>query len=349
MKKKFGVLSSLLIFAASGTALFAVVAVAVLLTLPDVRVLERCFTTSMYEVNLCPGSENYVNLRSISPYMIHAVIVAEDGAFYSHEGFDWHEMQESFEQNLRSGHIQRGGSTLTQQLAKNVFLGKEKSVWRKIKEAYLAHAIEKHYKKDFILEKYLNVVEFGDGIYGVRPASLHYFHKSPSELNPLEAAYLAFLLPNPKGYSKNFRTGTLTPFTRKTVSTILKRMAAYGKLSPQGYSLAMAQLPNFPWSGLSADSFQGAPSYSLDAPAPAPGFSDPIGEENALDEVVREEQSAEATASGAAAAHGSAKSGSPRTAPAFGTNGSSDPSSGAATPVPEPEGPGSPEPIDDEQ
>ena len=290
LKKKFGIFSSILIFLASGFALLVVAIVAAILTLPDVRVLERCFTTSMYEVKLCPESENYAKLRAISPYMIHAVIVAEDGAFYSHEGFDWHEMQESFEQNLRTGHIQRGGSTLTQQLAKNVFLGKEKSIWRKLKEAYLAHAIEKHYKKDFILEKYLNVVEFGEGIYGVRPAALHYFHKSPAELNPLEAAYLAFLLPNPKGYSKNFRAGKLTPFTRKTVSTILKRMEAYGKLSPQGYALAMAQMPNFPWTGVSASAFEGAPSYSLDSAAPRAGFSDPIGEENALDEVVHEDQ-----------------------------------------------------------
>jgi monofunctional biosynthetic peptidoglycan transglycosylase len=307
VKKKLSLLTSLIIFFASGITLLVIAVVAALLTLPDVRVLERCFTTSMYQVNLCPTSGKYVKLREISPYMIHALIVAEDGSFYSHDGFDWHEMQESFEQNLRSGHIQRGGSTLTQQLAKNVFLNKEKSLWRKLKEAYLAHAIEKHYKKDFILEKYLNVVEFGDGIYGIKPASLHYFNKSPSELNPLESAYLAFLLPNPKGYSKNFRTGTLTPFTRKTVSTILKRMEAYGKLSPQAYALAMAQLPNFPWTGLSADSFHGTPGYDLDSAPPAAGFSDPILEENALDEVIKEDQSAEAAGAAAATGHADAR------------------------------------------
>jgi monofunctional glycosyltransferase len=301
LKKKIGVFASILMFLASGLTLLAIVGVATLLTLPDVRELERCFTTTMYEVYLCSTSDKYVKLREISPYLIHAVIVAEDGSFYSHDGFDWHEMEESFEQNMRSGKIQRGGSTLTQQLAKNVFLGKEKSLWRKLKEAYLAHGIEKNYKKDFILEKYLNVVEFGDGIYGVKPAALHYFHKSPSELNPLEAAYLAFLLPNPKGYSKNFKTGTLTPFTRKTVSTILKRMNAYGKLSAQGYELAMAQMPNFPWTGLSASAFQGAPGYNLDAAAPAPGFSDPIVDEQTLDEVAGEDQAAEEAAAATAA------------------------------------------------
>lgn len=273
--------------------LLGVTAVASLMLLPDVRQLERCFTTSMYQVHLCAGSDKYVKLHDISPYVIHAVIVSEDGSFYSHEGFDWHEMEESFEENLKSGHIKRGGSTLTQQLAKNAFLDKEKSIWRKLKEAYLAHAIEKHYKKDFILEKYLNVVEFGENIYGVKSAALHYFHKSPSELNPLEAAYLAFLLPNPKGYSKNFRTATLTPFTRKTVSTILKRMNAYGKLSDQAYELSMANIANFPWSGLSASAFQGSPGYNLDS-APnvnAPAF-DPLEEEDALEEVVNEDKAA---------------------------------------------------------
>lgn len=289
MKKGLSLVTSIFILFLSIFGLLLVAAVAVLLTVPDVRQLEKCFTTSMYEVRLCPASENYVMLRGISPYMIHALIVAEDGSFYSHEGFDWHEMQESFEQDLQSGQLRRGGSTLTQQLAKNVFLDKEKSLWRKIKEAYLAHAIEKHYTKDFILEKYLNVVEFGDGLYGVRPAALHYFHKSPSELNPLEAAYLAALLPNPKVYAKGFQTGKLTPFMQKTVAKILKRMNAFGKLSPQAYALANAQLSQFPWSGINNDSFQGAPSYSLDAAELPRNFeSDPAAEEEVLDEIVNE-------------------------------------------------------------
>ena len=204
---------------------------------------------------------------------------------------------------MRSGHFRRGGSTLTQQLAKNVFLDKEKSLWRKLKEAYLAHAIEKHYKKDFILEKYLNVVEFGDGIYGVRSAALHYFHKSPSELNPLEAAYLAHLLPNPKVYSRSFRSGSLTPFSRKSVSTILRRMEAYHKLSPESYALAINELPHFPWNGLSADSFRNGPGYGLELES-APTVSnmptnsevdsdtdeDLHAEEQALEEIKLEDQ-----------------------------------------------------------
>ncbi len=88
----------------------------------------------VHNVRLCPNADTYVSLKHISPYVAHAVIVSEDGSFYSHEGFDWHEMQASFEQNLKTGHLRRGGSTLTQQLAKNVYLSKEKSFWRKLKE-----------------------------------------------------------------------------------------------------------------------------------------------------------------------------------------------------------------------
>ena len=265
--KKMSLFTNFILLIISTLVIAAVVVIATILSLPDVRQLERCMTTSMFEVELCPTSAQYVPLKQISPYVLHAVIASEDGAFYSHQGFDWHEMEESLNKNLRSGQIRRGGSTLTQQLAKNVFLGKEKSFWRKLKEAYLAHAIETHYTKDFILEKYLNVVEFGKDLYGVKPAAQKYFHKSAAELNPLEAAYLAFLLPNPKVYSKSVRGGNLTPFARKMVSTILHRMSSYGKLSPEAYRLALAELPNFPWSGLTLSSFQGAPGYSLDATA----------------------------------------------------------------------------------
>lgn len=263
-------------FLASGLVLLGIGAAAVIMTLPDVRELEKCFTTQMYSVYLCPTSDHYVKLKDISPYVLHAVIVAEDGSFYTHQGFDWHEMQESFETDLRTGKIRRGGSTLTQQLAKNAFLSKEKSVWRKLKEAYLAHGIEKHYKKDFILEKYLNVVEFGKDIYGVKDAAAHYFHKAPSELNPLEAAFLAFLLPNPKVYSHSFAVGKLSPFAHKEIGIILHRMNAYGKLSNEGYQTAEAQLSNFPWTGLNADAFHGAPSYSLEGPATIPEEPEPL-------------------------------------------------------------------------
>lgn len=286
MKQLISNVGNTVVFIASGFVLTLVFLVAGILTLPDVGVLEKCFTTTMYEVRLCADSKDYVPLKNISPYVLHAVIAAEDGAFYSHKGFDWHEMQASFETNLKRGRVARGGSTLTQQLAKNAFLGKEKSLWRKIKEAYLAHAIENRYKKDFILEKYLNVVELGSDIYGVKSAALKYFQKNPSELHPLEAAYLAFLLPNPKLYSQSFKKGALTPFAAKMIKVILKRMHQFGKLSNAAYNTAIANLQNFPWRGLSIDSFEGRPTYDLEAPhVPA---SDLNIDEETLEEIIEE-------------------------------------------------------------
>ncbi len=258
----------------SGFVLLAVAVLALVLTIPDVTQLERCFTTSMFQVELCPNSPNYVKLEDISSYMIHALIVAEDGSFYQHKGFDWHEIQESFEANLRAGTARRGGSTLTQQLAKNAFLSAEKSLWRKAKEAYLAYAIESRYKKDFILEKYLNVVEFGPNLYGIKAAARHYFQKSPADLHPLDAAYLAHLLPNPKVYSQGFRRGALTPFSKRMISTILKRMNAYGKLSEPTYERALALMDEFPWRTVSMSTFSDAPSWSLDMDVPMPNTAD---------------------------------------------------------------------------
>lgn len=288
MTKIFKLLGNMTVLAVSTAVLLAVALTAMVMTLPDVGILEKCFTTTMYEVRLCPGTSDYVKLKSISPFMIHALIAAEDASFYSHKGFDWHEIQESFTANLLSGKIRRGGSTLTQQLAKNAFLSKEKSFWRKMKEAYLANAIENRYKKDFILEKYLNVVEFGPNIYGIKAASIHYFQKSPGELNPLEAAYLAHLLPNPKVYSKSHRTGTLTPFSRKMVAVILKRMASFKKLSAGGYETAMNNLNNFPWRGLGIGAFQGTPTWDLEAPHVPHDELDLS--EDALEELIQESE-----------------------------------------------------------
>jgi monofunctional glycosyltransferase len=291
MLKLFG---NFFVLIVSGLMLLVVGVTALLLTLPDVTQLEKCFTTTMFHVRLCPDSNQYVRLKSISPYVVHAVIAAEDGSFYVHKGFDWHEIQASFETNLRAGQTRRGGSTLTQQLAKNAFLSQDKSYLRKLKEAYLAYAIENKYGKDFILEKYLNVVELGPGIFGVKAASFHYFQKSPSELHPLEAAYLAYLLPNPKVYSRSFARGELTPFARKMVGVILKRMAAFGKLTPDARTMAMANMDGFPWNGLSKDSFVGTPTYSLDAPMLR--SQDFEIDEEALEEIMEENSGSDAVA-----------------------------------------------------
>ena len=139
----------------------------------------------------------YVPLSRISPYAAKAVLIAEDDKFYSHEGFDFEAIQKAVEKDLRLGKLKYGGSTISQQLAKNLFLSPSKNPLRKIREAILTWRIENNLSKRRILELYLNVAEWGDGIFGIEEASRHYYGKSAAELAPMEAARLAVVLPNP--------------------------------------------------------------------------------------------------------------------------------------------------------
>lgn len=218
--------------------------------IPDVNSMRGCIRTTMYQVDLCEKNKNYVPLENISQHLKNVIIASEDAAFYGHHGFDWQEIQNSMQENLEAGKSKRGASTITQQLAKNVFLSKEKSYWRKIKEAYLTWQIERHFSKKEILEKYLNVIEFGPGVYGAKAASEHYFNKPPSQLNILEASFLAFLLPNPKSYSTSFKKGQLTPYAHQRMKVLLKRLLMFKKIDEASYESSMANLDNFPWKNI---------------------------------------------------------------------------------------------------
>lgn len=213
-----------------------------LATTPRPTNIRGCLTTEMYHVHLCPKDASYVKLRDISPFTRSAVIVSEDGAFYSHHGFDWDELHKSFQKDLDEGEFARGGSTITQQLAKNVYLSNEKSLLRKVKEAMITVQLEKLLSKDEILEKYLNVVEFGDHLYGVGPASQFYFKKSAAALTPAEGAFLAFLLPNPKKYSQSFRQKKLTKFAGQQVRVIVNRLYSFKKIGDGDHALALAEV-----------------------------------------------------------------------------------------------------------
>ncbi|MBW7957014.1 MAG: monofunctional biosynthetic peptidoglycan transglycosylase [Deltaproteobacteria bacterium] len=140
----------------------------------------------------------WVSYSRISPHMVKAVIIAEDDKFWSHEGFDFEAMQKALEKDLKARRFRAGGSTISQQLAKNLFLKPTKSPIRKIREAIITWRLERALKKRRILELYLNVAEWGEGIFGVEAASRHHFGKSAAELTPMEAARLAVVLPNPR-------------------------------------------------------------------------------------------------------------------------------------------------------
>jgi len=140
----------------------------------------------------------WVPLSRISPYLVKAVLIAEDDKFWSHEGFDYESIKQAVEKDLQSGKMRFGGSTISQQLAKNLYLSPAKSYWRKIREALITWRMEQVLSKKRILELYLNVAEWGDGIFGAEAASRHYFEKPASELSPREAARLAVVLPSPR-------------------------------------------------------------------------------------------------------------------------------------------------------
>lgn len=230
---------------AGGGFLFLILTLWIVSLIPTRKDLTSCFTTTMYEVKLCPGTSTYIPLSQISKYMQKTVVLTEDSRFYDHKGFDWESIEKSAKENLANGKIKRGGSTISQQLAKNLYLSKDKSLARKLAEAFITLQIEKHLTKKEILEKYLNVIEFGKNIYGIKAAARHYFDKSPSQLDVIESAFLAMLLPSPVKYSKSFKNKQLTPFAYRRVKTIIENMFQYHRIDEMEYQTAMNRLPSF--------------------------------------------------------------------------------------------------------
>ena len=220
---------------------------------PNAAEIKGCFTTTMNEVYLCQDSENYVELENISDIAKNAILLSEDASFYSHKGFDWHELGQSMKTNFLRMKFARGGSTITQQLAKNSFLSGRKSLIRKVQEAFIAQQIEEMLTKDAIFERYLNVIELGEEVYGIKNASQAYFAKPASQLNVLEAAYLAYLLPNPKVYSKVYETSELTEFAEKRIRDILRLLHRFKRIEDNQLEVANELVTRFPWYDLSAE------------------------------------------------------------------------------------------------
>ena len=147
-------------------------------------------------------TQKWVPLRAISPYLVKAVLISEDDKFWSHEGFDYEAMQKAIEKDIKAKKFKLGGSTISQQLAKNLYLSPSKNPLRKIREAIITWRMEKVLSKKRILELYLNVAEWGDrGIFGIEAAARKYYGKSAAALGPEEAARLASVLPNPRKFN----------------------------------------------------------------------------------------------------------------------------------------------------
>jgi len=167
---------------------------------------------------------HWVKLSDISLEAQKAIVISEDWAFYDHDGIDTHQIEIAIKDSLDEGKLTRGASTITQQVVKNALLSNERSLVRKLKEVMLATELEKVLTKDQILEHYLNLIELGKDLYGIKNASQFYFAKQPSELNAKEGAFLAMLLPSPVKYSQSYRDKKLTNFAKEQIDQILVKL-----------------------------------------------------------------------------------------------------------------------------
>ena len=164
----------------------------------------------------------FVPYERISTSLKRAMIAAEDSHFVEHEGFDWDGIQTALEKNQRKGRIVAGGSTITQQLAKNLFLSPSRSYWRKAEEAVITVMLEYMLDKERIFELYLNVIEWGNGVFGAEAAAQRYFGTTAARVSPEQAARLAAMAPNPRFYERN----PDAPGLRRKIGIILARMPA---------------------------------------------------------------------------------------------------------------------------
>jgi monofunctional biosynthetic peptidoglycan transglycosylase len=265
--------------AAGALSLAALVAIAVLwISLPDPSRLakENPRTTALLEQRRAEARAQrrpfrprlaFVAPERIAPVLAHAVVLSEDANFFGHDGLDWEAIREAAEHDLKVGRFARGASTLTQQLAKNLWLGTEKSLWRKAKEAVLAAKLERKLTKRRILALYLNVVELDEGVFGVEAGARARFGTSAAALTPAQAVVLASLLPAPRRVDLAHPSTWLKARSRR----LLDRLRDHGKLTTEAHRRASAELERI-----------------LAGPAPADDRDEPPEEEaapRAADEV----------------------------------------------------------------
>ena len=181
-------------------------------------------------------------LHSISPLLRAAVVFAEDIHFYEHDGVDWDALEKAVIANWDEGHFAIGGSTITQQTAKNLFLSPSRSMLRKGREMLIAFRLEDSLSKERILEIYLNIVEWGDGVFGAEAASRHWFHHSAAALTAVQAARLAIALPNPRTRAPDQRSHELT----EKAIRIVRLLRSHGLISRADRDAALNELGDAP-------------------------------------------------------------------------------------------------------
>lgn len=166
----------------------------------------------------------WISLNQVSSKAIWPIVISEDWAFYQHFGLDFNQLGKVLGQAVTQGKVDRGASTITQQVVKNLFLSHRRSYFRKFNEIILASLLEVLVDKKWILEQYINVAEFGPKLFGIKQAAFHYFQKSTWELTYREGAFLAMLLPSPTRYGESFRQAELTEFAQERIESILTKL-----------------------------------------------------------------------------------------------------------------------------
>lgn len=206
-----------------------------------------------------PGSPRWVSYNQIPYVLRRAVQVSEDANFFVHHGLDIEEIQAAIVSGITKGERTRGGSTLTQQLIKNLYLSRDRTALRKIQEMLITFLMESSLTKEQIFEIYLNIIEWGPGLYGIKDAAQHYFGKSPGQLSPREAAYLALIIPGPMLYHAHYEQGVVPYKFQQKVEVLVDKLVKLGTLKPE-------QVPPAESDPIRFRRGKGAP-----VPAPAPG------------------------------------------------------------------------------
>jgi penicillin-binding protein 1A len=192
-------------------------------------------------IDVSSASPDFIALRDVPPLFVRTLLISEDAGFYGHRGIDLRELPAALITNWSRGGAARGASTITQQLAKNLFLSRDKQVGRKLQELAITFLLESALGKNRILEIYLNIIEWGPDLRGLRPAARRYFGREPAQLTPAEMAFLVSIIPGPIKYQSSFAHGTPGPGLRSLIDALLTKLRSVNAIGEEEYLQAVSQ------------------------------------------------------------------------------------------------------------
>jgi penicillin-binding protein 1A len=192
-------------------------------------------------IDVSPASPDFIALRDVPPLFVRTLLLAEDSSFYGHRGIDLRELPTALLANWSRGGAARGASTITQQLAKNLFLSRDKQLGRKLQELAITFLLESALGKERILEIYLNIIEWGPGLHGLRPAARRYFGREPRALTPAQMAFLVAIIPGPIKYQVSFAHGSPGPGLQVLIDDLLAKLRSVDAISAEEYHRALLE------------------------------------------------------------------------------------------------------------